>query len=243
MVNMFNDKVLMTVLGSYEFVCVSCGLDIFDDGEYLCAECRAQLYLNNGKTCLRCGCAIGGDSSYCTKCGDREVFFDKAVSPIIAQGLATQLLYKLKYGNRHDMARLLAHYMADSFVKQNLDIDIVTYVPLHERDEKTRGYNQSALLAKQFCAILGIDNLQHLLSKNRVTVQQEKLGYEQRLVNLQGAFSVNKDIVVKGKNILLIDDCLTTGATTSQCAKVLKQAKCAKVYVLTAMSRKDKATY
>ncbi|MEG1528599.1 MAG: ComF family protein [Clostridia bacterium] len=223
-------------LGNYDFCCIGCRRDIFD-GLYLCKDCLKLLSYNNGKTCDNCGTAIYGISNYCSKCGKRECYFKRAYSPLIFEGEVQRLMHSFKFGGRSSYALPFAKLLADYFACLNLDIDLVTSVPMHEIDKKERGYNQSYLLASSFCDILGLKYVQ-TLEKIKQTQPQEKLNYVERMRNLNNAFQLIDKNIIKDKNILLIDDVLTTGATANECSRIFSKAN-ATTYVLTLASRKE----
>lgn len=114
-------------------------------------------------------------------------------------------------------------------------IDLLTVVPLHKRKEKERGFNQAKLIFLPFFRnnkIFVKSEYRCLLQRNRETIPQYNLSAEERKNNLKGAFSLYRNENLAGKNILLVDDIMTTGTTFYECAKVLKKADAAKVYVL-----------
>lgn len=119
----------------------------------------------------------------------------------------------------------------EKFQKTGFPIDLVTWVPIHPRKLKLRGYNQAELLAKALSFNLGLPCMD-LLSKKKETKPQSKLNREERLKNILGVFEPKPSIMVFGKRILLVDDVITTGATASECARVLKKMGAEKVYVL-----------
>ena len=105
-------------------------------------------------------------------------------------------------------------------------IDVVCAVPLHWQRHLQRGYNQAALLARRLAKSQGIP-YQRLLSRPRATQQQAKLDADARLDNISGAFRAKP---ATGKRVLLVDDVLTTRATTTECALTLLEAGAACVY-------------
>lgn len=227
-----------TLLGAYDFLCAHCGADIFDESLF-CKACLKGVIKNDGKICLKCGTAIEGAEDYCGKCGKREVFFDRAYSPYLFEGHIRKVIHRLKYGGEMHFVPNFAKEMIKYIEAKGETFDIVTYVPMDKESQKERGYNQSYLLAKAFCDILAKDILKTLLIKKRKTAKQEELNFKSRLDNLKGVFESENKEDIKGKKVLLIDDVLTTGATTSFCAKALKKAGAVSVAVLTLASRKE----
>ena len=95
-----------------------------------------------------------------------------------------------------------------------------------------RGYNQTELVTNELSRILKIPAKNDILLKVFNTVTQSKLGGKARQSNIQHAFFVKKDIEVEGKKIILLDDIYTTGATSQECSRVLKEAGAAEILVV-----------
>ncbi|WP_196599976.1 ComF family protein [Pectinatus frisingensis] len=148
-------------------------------------------------------------------------------------GVLRRLIIQLKYGGRKSTLPYLGSFIETAIKNIELpeDIDIVICVPLHQNRLKERGFNQTELIFKKWLA------KKHFKCENNLeriffTQAQYKLRRQERLKNLQHAFSFKKGMTVSGKNCLLLDDIYTTGATLSACAKVLKQHGAAKIYGL-----------
>ncbi|MCK5580456.1 MAG: ComF family protein [Candidatus Omnitrophica bacterium] len=113
------------------------------------------------------------------------------------------------------------------------DFDLIVPVPLHPWRLYKRGFNQSLLLADLISAHLGIPISSNNLIRGHYTKNQAKISKKERWTNIQGAFKIKSSCEFVDKNILIIDDLMTTGATTSEIARVLKGAGAQKVCVLT----------
>jgi ComF family protein len=111
--------------------------------------------------------------------------------------------------------------------------DAVAFVPLYPRRERSRTYNQAALLAAGVAAELGAPLLRRSLRRHRATFTQTHLSAAARRVNVREAFTCPCPDWIAGRRILLIDDVMTTGATVNECARVLKEAQAASVHVAT----------
>jgi len=223
-------------MGMHYFKCICCGADVFDDSG-ICEKCKPKIEFNDGKTCAKCGKPVG-ENDFCS-CGKRELYFDRAYSPLIYDGLTRKAMLSYKFGGMTYIANTFSKMLADKAVKENIDFDVVTFVPLTKKDKRARGYNQTSLLANGFCDILKLPQPEELLTKIKQTQKQEKLDYKNRSTNLTGAFQATDKNLIKGKKILLIDDVITSGATTSECARVLKKNGADKVWVLTVAVRKE----
>lgn len=229
---------LLSFLGGHEFKCVCCGRDVFGETA-ICPECRGKIEFNDGKTCAKCG-RPSGENEFCGMCGKSEFVFDRAYSVMIYDGVVRRAMLAYKFGGLKYISAAFARLMADKAVRENISFDTVTYVPLTPKDQRKRGYNQTKLIAEKFCDILNLPPPEMLLKKTIQTEKQEKLDYKKRAVNLKGSFSAINKEEIKSKQILLIDDVLTTGMTASECAKTLKKAGAAKVFALTAATSKEK---
>jgi len=142
----------------------------------------------------------------------------------------------LKFGGRQRLAKPLGALMAE-FATAEMDVaqyDCVIPVPLHRIRERERGFNQSRLLAQEVVSIFPNAALDESLQRIRPTrVQSRSTGQAERRENVVGAFAVDGDSV-SGKCVLLVDDVVTTGVTTSECAVALHRAGAAQVDVLAA---------
>ena len=142
------------------------------------------------------------------------------------------MILNFKYNGQAWQKEPLANLLKDYFENSDISADCVTYVPMPEKREKERGYNQAKLLAEEFSRKTGMPLFDFLIRKEE-TIKQSTLSAEQRKKNIIGSFSLINKNLIKGKDVLLIDDVSTTGATASECAKMLKIGKARSVFVLT----------
>lgn len=232
-------KAFDNVLYPMDCTCDVCGEELVADTRYrLCSDCIAKLPFANGHRCLCCGVPLADESDYCNRCQYERGAFVKNRSPLVYEGETRKIIYSLKFGNKKYLAQTLGALMADEFLKDNMEADIIVYVPMTEAEEKKRGFNQSELLAEEVGKRLNIAVLPALV-KIKETKAQKELGGKERAQNLEGAFACVFE-QVKNRKILLIDDIFTTGATANECAKVLLKAKAREVNVLTAAVAKLK---
>lgn len=145
------------------------------------------------------------------------------------QGTLGRLIRRLKFQcDRSALPKLHTFLQAAErkFPDELSETDVITAVPLYKAREKERGFNQTE---KIFSVCFEIEKV---LERVRETIPQYELTAEERKENLKGAFSLEEGTEVKGKNILLVDDIMTTGTTFFECAKALKNAGAEKIYVL-----------
>lgn len=217
-------------------VCPVCGEEIFKGEDFICPECEAKMPLLPERICHGCGGANDTCLNLCREClgtaGGRP--WRIAVTAFPFYGELRHSIHRYKYRGRFSIAPYFARKMYESWMSQasNVPLDFVTYIPLHLYRYLWRGYNQSALLARMLAEKLGIE-YRGVLLRGRVTQQQAKLDMQKRLKNMKEAFDVLDEEVVRGKNILLVDDVFTTGATLTSATEKLLQAGANEVSVIT----------
>lgn len=211
--------------------CMCCGTECGDDTYRLCDTCKSKLKLIGEKFCLKCGTKIDGDYDFCIECKNDVHEFDKARAIFVYDENSAPMILHFKYGGRPAYAKALGKMLYDRYNDSDIVASVVTYVPMPKEREKQRGYNQSHLLAKEFSFLSGIP-LVNALVRTKNSEQQTKLSKSKRKENLLGSFAVTDKALVKGKDVLLIDDVVTTGATADECAKVLYKAGAREVSIL-----------
>lgn len=157
--------------------------------------------------------------------------FDHAASFGLYEGTLRSLIHLYKYSGMKPLARILGDYL-NRIAPSDRKFDAVVPVPLHWRRQWDRGFNQSELLARHVASSHGIPVIQ-ALKRARATQVQAGLASAGRRRNMAGAFRARNGAAVSGKDLLLIDDVLTTGATASACAVALKRAGAKSVALLT----------
>lgn len=216
--------------------CVGCERPM-EAAELLCADCRARMHLVEEPRCERCGKAVGKYSTSerrCMACRRHPPAFDQATAPLQYEDVVRTLVLKLKFCRASVIVNCFRGPLADhlAIMPWMADIDLIQPVPMHWWKRVRRGYNQAELLAESVSRSFDIP-LTRALRRVRHTRPQSRLSRRSRLQNLAGALKVTPPGAVEGKTILLVDDILTTGATCSECARVLKESGAAAVYALT----------
>ena len=217
--------------------CVVCDAELPKKTRYnVCDKCQLSY---NVKFCQRCGRPIANMAEYCDYCKENKFSFEKARSAFVYEDEVRRLVHKLKYGNAKYLGGTMAQFMADVYYESDFGVDVITYVPMHPKAEKERGYNQAKVLADELSKILAIP-VETLLFRQKYTPHLAKMSKEERALAITDAYAVMPVESIKNKKILLVDDVFTTGATTNECAKVLKKAKADEIFVLTFASGKLK---
>ena len=199
------------------------------EGRFVCEGCEPELPKLLAPYCIRC--ASPGREVYCRRCTATPPHFDGVTAPYVHRGPVRDLVHNLKYNNVRTSAPELGRLMAGRLATLNLQADVLAPVPLHKRRERDRGYNQSLLLARSVSEATGIPLEERLLTRTRDTAPQVTMkSPEERRRNIEDAFECASEL--KGANLLLIDDVVTTGGTMSACAKPLKSAGAESVWGL-----------
>ncbi len=201
-------------------VCVQCR----KVGELLCQDCVAKLIWLQAPVCEICGRTLPETAAPCLVCRKRPLPLKQIRAAFLFDGIIPNIIHQLKYRNAFALAEPLGTLMAESWPQWQTSVDMVMPIPLHHQREKKRGYNQSDLLVNTFCRQLTFTKNNSVLKRSRITPPQVGLNAEERQANVRGAFSVEDPHPVKGKEILLVDDVCTTGATLAAAAEVLLSA-------------------
>jgi len=219
---------------AWQNYCRLCNAAISEDEDYFCSNCWQNLqFCIVDSFCFRCGKELSAFARLPDGCGDcrhNNFQFDSIACAGIYKPPLSNLIVKFKLADRTVLLEPLLNLAQDAVIRADFpeSIDFIVPVPLHWRRRLQRGFNQSALIAKN----LNFDSAKFNtdLVRIRYTQQQTKLTVAARKRNVEGAFAVRKGHNFKGKNICLIDDVKTTGATLNECAKVLKEAGANKVF-------------
>lgn len=141
-------------------------------------------------------------------------------------GIVQNLLHELKYNNHPEIGERLGRLLGLRLIELGLEnqIDLLIPVPLHKNRKRARGYNQSAMIAKGISEVFNKPFSDEMMARVSSTKTQTKKSRIDRWENVNNAFRVMNRNVVQGKRLLLVDDVITTGATTEACAKCLLQA-------------------
>jgi competence protein ComFC len=215
--------------------CVNCRLL----GAYLCPACFSFLSYEPEKICLMCNRASWNGLTHpgCI----RKQGIDGSFSALAYNSIMKRLLFAYKYRPYvADLKQLLGELFYEGIIQNESYMNLVNReslflpIPLHAEKSRKRGYNHALLLAREIGDKMGIKVIDELV-RTRKTKSQFLLKKEERAENLKDAFTMKKgsEAAVKGKQIFLVDDLVTTGATLREAAKVLKKVGAAEVHGLT----------
>lgn len=222
------------------FTCDICGCEMNHETKYhVCDNCEEK-FLNNKKICPNCGSEIDESRNSCYSCRNKQVFYKMARAPFVYRDNVKQAIHNFKYHNAKYLGVTFGNYMTSVVVKENFEFNLIVPVPLTEKRKKSRGYNQSALLANQISKNLGVPVDETSLIRTKFSRSQTELQSNERYQNLEDCFQIADSSRIRGKKILLVDDVMTTGATVEACSKLLMEAGANVVYVVTACRTSSK---
>jgi ComF family protein len=217
--------------------CVSCR-EITAETATLCAECWRGMPFISRPFCERLGTPfgndIGGPLLSPSAIADPPVF-GRARSVAHHDGAARELVHKLKYGDRQELAIAMGRMMSSAAKDLLCDATVLVPIPLHWTRLWQRRFNQAAALANQVSKHSGLSVDPSLLRRQKRTLRQVGLTKAQRQQNLQGAFIVSDDAKMRlqGQHVLLVDDVMTTSSTANAAARILMRNGAANVDIVT----------
>lgn len=217
---------------------------------WFCSSCEKTLPWLEAPYCRVCGEEYDGSITAefrCMNCSGRRLEFEFAIAACHAQETVRELVHQFKYERRLRLRGALAALLLRTLDEPRLSREsladwLLVPVPLHREREKEREFNQSWELCQRLAHLTGIPAAR-ALARTRETDAQAGLDREERLHNLRGAFSLRKTwrweqkIPLQDRCILLVDDVFTTGATTNECARVLRREGGAQKVVVITVAR------
>lgn len=197
--------------------------------------CTEKIPFISDHSCIQCGRGLRmmEDGPKCQECMGKEYHFHRAISVVKYEGEMKDLIYAFKYAHRTYVGRVMGWMMADKIKAEGMEIDLILPVPLYGDKEKERGFNQATILSKYISKKSKIPFNIDVLTRTRNTKVMHNLTKRERQENVTDAFKVLNNGVIINKNILLVDDILTTGSTVNECSKILLNFGAKTVTVLT----------
>lgn len=204
---------------------------------YVCARCWQNLRFIRPPFCEQCGLPCAGEITVafrCSNCHDFELHFTRARSAVAAEGMALEIIHRWKYRRELWFEAFLAGLLIqEARASLSKGWDCLVPIPLHSLKEREREFNQSLALARRLGAATGLPVCSDAVRRLEPTRVQARLSRDERRENVRKAFARGDSAAVKGRRVVLVDDVLTTGATASACAKVLRDGGAVEVCVWT----------
>jgi ComF family protein len=214
----------------------------------VCQECLDAMLPISGGLCAVCGERIFSPYAIsssdveprCGLCSRVKPLFERAAAYGGYEDGLRELIHLLKYSGVRPSAGVLGRMLSEAIMSLRADPppdSVMIPVPLHRSKFRQRGFNQAELIARAAIKVRGVESRLHLrtdiFERKRDTPSQIGLTGHQRRANLRGAFAVTKPEEIKGREVIVVDDVYTTGATVSECARVLLRAGATKIWVAT----------
>jgi competence protein ComFC len=223
----------------YPRVCQMCEAERATPAEgFVCRKCWTGVRFIKPPFCERCGLPYEGEITgpfECANCRDLELHFSAARSAVAAKGVTLEIIHRFKY----QRALWFEPFLVDLLRRAALPVlreqkwDLIVPVPLHHAKEREREFNQAERLAAGLAQALQLPVRANLVHRILPTRTQTQLTKAQRADNVRRAFVAGNGGKLRGERIILVDDVLTTGATTSACARVLRRLGAGEVCVWT----------
>jgi ComF family protein len=205
-------------------ICLNCGKHMIDNEIYICRECFLKLEKIDPRfDIIKYTFHENNSVNHAL-----SLFLFKEKSPV------QTLVHGLKYSQMRNIGIFFGRMIGFEISKRIRDnFDYIIPVPLHISKKRERTYNQSEFISKGISETLNIDVINKCLKRVKFTQTQTKLNRQERQDNVRGAFSVNQRLgdKIPGKNIILVDDVITTGATILECARILKEEGAGRIMV------------
>ena len=209
--------------------CAGCG-DVIEEVGAFCPSCWNGMEWLGSSGCDRCGLPLAGtEIETCGRCLVQPPKLDRMRAAVAYDELPRAIALKLKYGRKVALAKTMARYMAP--LKGNWPQDaVIVPVPLHRWRLWGRGFNQSALVAQQLARHWGLRTDNSLLRRARRTKPLKGLNHNQRRKAVAGAFVAKG--ALNGRDVILVDDVLTSGSTAEACARTLRRAGAGRIELI-----------
>lgn len=203
----------------YPSVCGICG-NI--NAKALCTKCERELKKQQDVNIVNQGEEI------------EEKYFDELIYAFKYEGQIRKLILDYKFKDKsYIYLTFVSFLLKNEKIFENIKkYDKITPVPISKKRLKTRGYNQSLLIAKEIAKQTNLELVNNCIIKTKNIIEQSKLNKEDREQNIKGVYKLENKQLIENKKILLVDDIYTTGSTVNECSKILRQGNPNKIGIL-----------
>ena len=203
-------------------ICPGCNNKLTTQGNPVCSECLNSILLAD---------KVRLQKEYNHNFGSKKIIQDFYSKYVFETDKTLQhVIHALKYKKQFKLGVFLGEILAEGINTKDWQIDLIVPVPIHHLKKAERGYNQSDYIVKGLGRSLKIPYSTKMIKRTRHTESQTHLDMNQRAINVANAFKVKNQKVIIGKNVLIVDDVITTGATIQECAKALVSGGAKTVY-------------
>ncbi len=222
--NIFNDTLHLF----YPHICTGCGSDLLDEHNMLCLHCISNLPHTNFEQQTKNPIEKIFWGRIALIAAHSEFYFSK-------ESLIQQLIHQLKYKGNIAIGFYLGELMGKNLLNSGRfdNIDALIPLPLYPDKERKRGYNQAAIICDGMSAVMNVPVIKNNVVRQRYTDTQTKKHRIERWQNVAGSFVVKDERKLSGKNLLLVDDVVTTGATLEACGSVIAAINSVKLSIAT----------
>jgi ComF family protein len=202
--------------------CPGCNKKLLPDGHPVCIECLSSILIAD---------EIRLEDEYDRNFSSSKIIKDFYSRFVFETDKTLQsVIHALKYQKKFKLGMFLGEILSEGIKTRNWQLDLIVPVPIHPLKKVERGYNQSDYIVKGLSKSLKIPYSTKLIKRTRHTESQTKLKMKARAQNVADAFDVRNTIELSGKNILIVDDIITTGATIQECGRALVKGGAKTVY-------------
>ncbi len=202
------------------------------DGDIICTECAKVFLAHDGVLCEKCGRQIKNEG-LCFHCAKYERPYEQGIISLFYQDKAKQVMSDFKFHSQRLYASFFAREIYNKIGDHEWEIDMIIPIPMHIIKKMGKGFNPPSLIARELSHMMKIDMSNKALKRKRHTKSMSVLKNIDRMTHSMKNFKIGK-VDIKGKNILIIDDVSTTGATLHVCSQILKDNGANLVYVVAA---------
>jgi ComF family protein len=212
----------------YPHVCTGCGSDLLQEVNQLCLQCINHLPETNFATHANNPIEKIFWGRIPIAAAHSQFYFEK-------ESLVQHLIHQLKYKNNTAIGVYMGELMGKTLLSSNRfsNIDYLIPLPLFADKEHKRGYNQAKIICDGLSTVMNVPVITGNVNRQRFTQTQTRKHRNERWENVEGSFVIKNPAALKGKNILLVDDVITTGATLEACGSLLTQTEGVQLYIAT----------